>query len=130
LSFDPAYCMVRVSFATRAENPMSDYDRIASFTLADFAPYVGTMFPVAWGERTIGLTLVLAAALPSPRDTPAPAALRAEPFQLQFEEAAHWSLPQQIHGFDHAALGSFPLFIVPIGPNPEKTGFLYQAAFT
>lgn len=109
---------------------MSDYDRIASLALSDFVPHVGTMFDVAWGDRTISLTLVLAAALPSPRDTPAGLAFRAEPFQLQFEEAAHWTLPQQIHGFDHATLGEFQLLIVQIGPNPDKTGFLYQAALT
>jgi hypothetical protein len=109
---------------------MPDYDRIASFALSDFVPHVGTMFHVAWGGRTISLTLVLATALPSPRGTPAGLAFRAEPFQLQFLEAAHWTLPQQIHDFNHAVFGEFQLFIVPIGPNPDKTGFLYQAVFT
>jgi len=101
----------------------------ADLTLADFTPHVDTAFQVAWGDQVVTLTLVLAAALPRAALFPASITCRAEPFQLQFLEP-RWSLPQHSHHLTHPVLGPLTIFLVPIGPNKDKTGFRYQAAFT
>lgn len=96
-------------------------------TLATFAPFVDTVFTVRAGDQAIPLTLRLAAPL-KPVAAPPGVNLRAEPFELQFQEPV-WSLPQGIHDLEHPTLGTLPIFIVPIGPNVDRTGFLYQAIF-
>jgi hypothetical protein len=37
-------------------------------------------------------------------------------------------LPQRIYRIEHATLGAFDLFLVPIGPDAQ--GLRYQAVFT
>jgi hypothetical protein len=50
-----------------------------------------------------------------------------EPFTLSFHEGSHAHLPQQTHSLEHDKLGTFPLFIVPLGPDPH--GMRYEAVF-
>jgi hypothetical protein len=49
------------------------------------------------------------------------------PFSLIFRGALEPVLPQRIYRFEHDELGSFELFIVPIGP--DGAGMQYQAVF-
>lgn len=101
---------------------------IEQMTQAIFAPLVGSGFVVRAGEHAVTLTLVLAEPLrPIPNLAPG-VAVRADPFQLQFQEPT-WSLPQGLYDFEHPKLGSLSIFVAPIGPNADKTGFLYQAIF-
>ncbi len=97
------------------------------YVLADFEPHLNSIFQVIWNADTIPLTLVLAA--PLPQRAPPGLKIRAEPFQLQFEEP-QWTLPQQTHRVVHAVLGELSIFMAPIGPNADGTGYRYQAAFT
>ena len=102
----------------------------ADMMLAVFEPYVGTRFDVAFNGQTVPLTLILAAAKKGPKGTPASVNLREIAFELQFLEQAGWSLPQYSHQLTHPVLGMLEIFLVPIGPNRDGTGFLYQAIFT
>ena len=52
---------------------------------------------------------------------------RRVPFSIVFRGSLEPLLPQQIYGFEHDELGSFELFIVPIGP--DEAGMQYQAVF-
>ncbi len=100
---------------------------LEQLTLATFAPHVDTVFTVKADDQTVALTLVLAAPL-KPVAAPPGVDVRAEPFELHFQEPV-WSLGQGIHDLEHPTLGTLPIFIVPIGPNTDRTGFLYQAIF-
>jgi hypothetical protein len=52
---------------------------------------------------------------------------RQEMFGLIFRGPLDVFLPQQTYVAEHAAMGTFDLFLVPVGQ--ETTGFLYQAVF-
>jgi hypothetical protein len=52
---------------------------------------------------------------------------RQERFDLIFRGPVEVFLPQQTYIAEHAALGTFDLFIVPVGQ--EESGFLYQSVF-
>jgi hypothetical protein len=98
--------------------------------LAVFEPHVGTSFDVAFNGQIVPLTLILAAAKEGSKGAPMGVKLREVAFQLQFLEQPGWSLPQYSHQLTHPVLGKLEIFLVPIGPNREGTGFLYQAIFT
>jgi hypothetical protein len=48
-------------------------------------------------------------------------------FSLIFRGDANLILPQQIYQFEHEVMGSFEMFIVPIGPDEQ--GMCYEAIF-
>ena len=52
---------------------------------------------------------------------------RREPFSLLFEGPESPFLSQKIYPFQHETMGSFELFIVPIGKNENKVQ--YQVIF-
>ena len=52
------------------------------------------------------------------------------PFSLEFFAADGPVLPQRIYDLQHPDLGSLGLFLVPIGPDPERGGIRYEAVFT
>jgi hypothetical protein len=52
---------------------------------------------------------------------------RFEQFSIVFRGPRDPVLPQKIYPFEHPEIGSFSLFIVPIGQDTEGT--LYQAIF-
>jgi len=87
-----------------------------------FRPHVNSPFSVgtAFGAR---LPLVLAHVAERPIDN------HVQQFSLTFHGPAGAALPDGIHSFQHAALGDFDLFIVPIGvPNGRRT--VYEACFS
>lgn len=53
---------------------------------------------------------------------------RGRPFSIVFRGPKDILLPQRIYRMEHAGIGSFELFIVPIGPDEE--GLRYEAIFT
>lgn len=59
---------------------------------------------------------------------PNDAGRRRAPFSIVFRGPLEPSLPQRTYGFEHDELGSFELFIVPIGP--DGAGMQYQAVFS
>ncbi|HWI64812.1 MAG TPA: hypothetical protein VNT75_23530 [Symbiobacteriaceae bacterium] len=52
---------------------------------------------------------------------------RIEQFSVMFRGPLHTFLPQRLYALEHAVLGSFELFLVPVGKDED--GFRYQAVF-
>jgi hypothetical protein len=95
---------------------------LEDFTVETFAPRVGETFRVDTGSATVEMCLTEVTesegAGPSGRT----------PFSLVFLDAGGEVLPQHIYPFEHDELGSFEIFIVPIGQDPD--GVRYEAVFT
>jgi hypothetical protein len=97
---------------------------LETFTCATFEPYVGEPFLLLVGPQPpIEVVLVEATVLPSP-----PRADARAPFSLVFRQSAGDVLPQATYRVEHAGLGIFDLFVVPIGPDGQ--GMRYEAVFT
>ena len=84
--------------------------------LAHFLPLVGDTFTVP----AAGIELVLAEAERAPASS---GGRRAEAFSLVFSGPPDLALAQGTHHLDHAGLGGFDVFLVPLGPTT------YQAVF-
>ena len=92
-------------------------------SIADFEGRVGETFSAtAAGGRTLTLELTSVDALSAPQGRD------RTPFSLEFRDVAHDHVPQQTVAIQHAELGAFDLFVVPLGPGPE--GMRYEAIFT
>jgi hypothetical protein len=97
---------------------------LENLTIDDFSGRVGEAFAATAEEgRSLTLTLRAADALYTP-----PGDEGRTPFSLVFTDEAQDHVPQQTVEVEHAELGSFPLFVVPLGPSPE--GMRYEAVFT
>lgn len=94
-------------------------------SLAMFSGVVGGRFQID-AERAgrVEVELVEATALPAARGGRAP---DREPFSLVFLGPPLPLLCQRIYRFEHEALGSLEIFIVPIGK--DELGVRYQAIF-
>jgi hypothetical protein len=91
--------------------------------IADFEQRVGEKFTAKAADgRKLTLTLTSVDALPSPRRG------RRKAFSLEFRDTAQDHVPQQTLAVKNAKMGSFELFVVPLGPSPD--GMRYEAIFT
>ena len=100
---------------------------LETFTLDTFTPLVGGVFRVR-SEEGAAHELRLVSATPSPwPGAPIPHGPTRQPFSLVFRADPDVHLPQRIYPIESAALGSFELFLVPIGPDAE--GMRYEAVF-
>lgn len=89
-----------------------------------FAGLVGQPFTIRHEGGSLAVTLAEAKSLgTSPR-----AGLR-DPFSLIFWSEERGHLPQQIYAVTHATLGAHEVFLVPLGPDPQRQGMRYQAVF-
>jgi hypothetical protein len=88
------------------------------FTRATFDPFLHQTFQVSDGAgQSIETTLIeISGHAPAER-----------PFSLIFRRLQGRALPQRIYHVEHAQLGAFELFLVPIGPDDK--GMRYQAVF-
>lgn len=93
------------------------------YNKSTFESYLNSDFRVANGRDETWLRLVLV------EDFPTEQVLRApeECFRLLFLEKVGSSLEQGTYQFEHSALGTFPLFIVPGNPAAVRTR--YEAVF-
>jgi hypothetical protein len=89
---------------------------LEDFTLATFADRLGETFRVGDDPDALEMELVEATAGTAGRQ-----------FSIVFRGQLEPVLPQRIYRFEHEALGTFELFIVPIGP--DDSGMQYQAVF-
>ena len=97
---------------------------LADLTKATFEPLLHQRFAVRLdAERTDELELVELTSLGAARPK-----LR-EPFSLIFCGPAKDWFQQGMYPLEHPALGSQPVFLVPIGPN-EQGQMRYQAVFS
>ena len=94
-------------------------------TREDFADRVGETFSAtAEGDRKLALTLRQVEVLPRPSDDHG-----REPFSLEFTaDGAQDHVPQQMVEFEDPGKGTYPLFVVPLGPSEH--GMRYQAIFS
>ncbi len=112
---------------TIAERPRG----IVQFDLATFSAYAGDRFYLRHGSNvTLNMNL---ARIERRRwhalgDASAPAMPISEVFSLIFLGPREPALPQGTYRLEHAALGPFDLFIVPMGA--EDGGRRYEAAFS
>jgi hypothetical protein len=87
---------------------------------ADFAQNLNTVFTCFIGpDQKIDLELV---ELREGRSSP-----RQEQFALTFYGPLALPLPQHTYEFQHATLGEFALFLVPVGKDAQ--GYYYEAVF-
>ena len=104
---------------------------LETFTTETFAGRVGETFRIVPdGVAPIDTALVDVTALGGAATGAAVAGRggRTQAFSLVFRAPRGVRLPQQIYRMEHAVLGAFELFLVPIGPDAE--GMRYEAVFT
>ena len=101
---------------------------LETFTTETFTPHLGTIFRISLAEVP-GLDVELITVTPQEPQPPAsPAAHgRRAPFSLLFRGPRTPILPQRTYSLAHAQIGSFDLFLVPIGP--DALGMRYEAVF-
>lgn len=98
--------------------------RLDTLAHGDFACHLGTAFRLALPSgEWLDLVLIEAAAHPRP----APGAPGRQGFSLVFRSELPGHLPQGIYGLEHAHMGRFEIFLVPIGPR--QGGMCYEAVF-
>ena len=97
---------------------------LETFAIDTFAGLLGDPFHLRLGpEETLELSLAEAA---QTGEAPNPGG-RA-PFALAFRGPPTPILPQRIYALEHADLGAFELFLVPL--EPDAAGTRYEAVFT
>jgi hypothetical protein len=102
---------------------------LETFTVATFSPHVGDKFRVFYNPTSaLELTLASAEELGTASAREWSRASGRAPFNLTFAGPREAFLPQGTYRIEHDDLGSFELFIVPLGPGGE--GLLYEVIFT
>lgn len=97
---------------------------LQDLTPASFEAHLGTPFQVHFGgESPLEVTLYEV----KPHEAhPGP---RSQPFSIYFRGALKPILPQSIYRVEHEHLGTIEIFLVPVGPDPQRQGMLYEAVF-
>jgi hypothetical protein len=103
-------------------------DRLFYYNKSTFTPYVNSTFRVHLNSsKAAAITLVGIEDFSDSQET-----LRAvgdECFTLQFNGSSGRAFGQQTYEVEHAALGQFSLFIVPVGMRTGKGETSYEAVF-
>ncbi len=100
---------------------------LETFTVATFAPHVGETFRISTdGSQSPDLQLVEATDL-STRYPSEQAKERGRPFSIIFRGPRDILLPQRTYRVEHDQIGTFDLFIVPVGQ--DRDGLRYEAVF-
>jgi hypothetical protein len=109
-------------------DPWDDKAVLSQLTVTRCAAYVGEPFHVVFDDGTrVALELIAATPYIGQETEEASAGRGRIPFSLVFRGPRTGILPQRTYRIAHAALGEFPLFLVPIGP--DSAGMRYEAAF-
>ena len=91
-----------------------------------FSEHVGSTFRIGLEDGgSVDMTLIEATRLGSRSDSGSTA--KRDPFSLLFRAPKETALPQKIYEIEHEGIGSFAMFIVPIGV--DDSGTLYEAVF-
>jgi hypothetical protein len=100
---------------------------LETLTIDAFQPRVGETFRIrASPDIDVPAALIEARAVGAGRA--AGASEKRIPFALSFRTPPTPVLPQRIYDVVHDSLGSYEIFLVPIGPDAE--GMVYEAIFT
>ena len=101
---------------------------LETFTVATFSDHLGETFRLyVDSARSLNVELIEATDL-SERFSREPAEGRRRPFFIAFRGPRTILLPQQISRMEHDTIGSFDLFLVPIGL--DQAGLRYEAVFS
>jgi hypothetical protein len=104
---------------------------LEDFTYATFAGHLGDLFRLHAGPAdVVALELVQATDLGSRSDAAGGAEGvpgQGERFAITFQGPHDRPLPQGTYQLEHDQIGSFPLFIVPVGA--ASGGIQYEAVF-
>jgi|SRR5882672_1555718 len=100
----------------------------AELTEAEFSQHVNTKFRIkldvpALGDRQVYLELVTVTGYAKKAEEQS----GMERFSLFFQGPADVHLGQHSYAVEHAAMGEFELFLVPVARNEQ--GFQYEAVF-
>ena len=103
---------------------------LETLTVDAFQPRVGQTFRIRpRPDREIEAELIEARALGGgPVRADAEAGRGRVPFSLSFRTSLSVPLPQSIYEVAHDELGSYEIFLVPVGPDGK--GMVYEAIFT
>ena len=102
---------------------------LETFTVGTFAPHLGARFRIRPdGLEPVEVVLIEATALGGGGGGTGGGPGRRTPFSIVFRGPRTPLLPQRIYPMEHDAIGTFDLFLVPIGPDQE--GMRYEAVFT
>jgi hypothetical protein len=105
----------------------SQQDPVFHFRKSTFTPYIGTEFLVSPGSRQeVSIKLVQISDAGSSADKDATETPGNECFSLQFLGSRGKPLKQNTYTFGHGALGTFALFLVPVGKD-DGGGRYYEA---
>jgi hypothetical protein len=100
---------------------------LTNVTAADFAPFVGSPFQVNLGRAGSTLITLTEAKDIHHRTVPGGRQAPRQAFSLMFEGPGSIRLPQLTYRLQHPMIGTFDLFLVPIGPRGMVSH--YQAIF-
>jgi hypothetical protein len=95
---------------------------LRSFTIETFEPLIGESFRIHVDDAS-PIEMELISAQPYDEQHSGD----RTPFSIVFRGPSQPLLVQKTYGVEHALLGSFDLFIVPIGP--DEAGLRYEAVF-
>jgi hypothetical protein len=99
------------------------------FTLDMFVGRTGETFRLTvQGADPFDVTLDTVREIPVSGWRPSDAAEHRKPFSLTFLGPGAFVLPQAIYRFEHAEIGTFEIFIVPVGRDAR--GVSYEAVFS
>jgi hypothetical protein len=103
---------------------------LETFTTQTFLPLVHDTFRLSHEQLNQDLALELTSVREMKDTGPVDARVqfRRTPFALIFRGPREIILPQRIYRLEHATLGAFELFIVPVGADAQ--GVDYEAIFT
>jgi pimeloyl-ACP methyl ester carboxylesterase len=101
--------------------------RLETFTAETFSEHLGTTFRIyPSAESPLGIELISVTELGEEPERDV--AGHRRPFSILFRGTRDVLLPQRIYRIEHAEIGSFEIFLVPIGPDDK--GHRYEAIFT
>jgi hypothetical protein len=99
------------------------------FTVDTFAPLTGETFRLhLQGAEPLEMVLAGVTEIPGSGWRPEDVAEHRRPFSLAFLGPPTLVLPQAIYRFEHESMGTFEIFIVPIGRTAQ--GVSYEAVFS
>ena len=97
---------------------------LESLNCAAFVPYLNQTFQFSDGVSTLDAEL-------SEAKSPGPSPNGGrDPFALIFLAQYPPVWPQRIYRVSHPELGTYDIFLVPIGPDPKSGGMRYEAIFS
>ena len=98
---------------------------LENFSIETFSEHLGSTFRVhTEASEPFNFELISATVLGGSTGEEMP----RQPFSIVFRGPGDVLFPQRIYRMEHDKIGSFELFLVPIGP--DEKGLRYEAIFT